>query len=71
MKNMTAFQLDKICKANRYVLLRLPDGNLMAINCKCAEIAKRKNGFDGNKETVFVSYRACNFNEYISHKPPF
>lgn len=68
---MTAETLNKVCQTNNYIILRLVDNSIIALNCRCAEIAKRRNAFNGKARTLFVSFKSCTFQEYISHKTPF
>lgn len=70
-QTMTSIMLYNACKKNDYLILRLTDNSRMAVNCKCVEIAKRRNRFLGTLKTVFVSFRPCTFQEYITHKTPF
>ena len=71
MRTMTALQVETACNKSNYVLFRLPTGKQLAINSRCVNIAKRRPGFDPNNRTSFVSFKACNFQEYISKKTGF
>lgn len=68
---MTAEMLDKACQKNDYLILRHIEGAKVGINCRGAEIAKRMNGFKGTWLTLYVSFKPCTFQEYISHKIGF
>jgi hypothetical protein len=65
---MTSAQLEIILSSNPFVMLRHYKGYTMAVNSKVSSIAKRGRV---DIETDFVSYRPCNFMEYISNKTPF
>jgi hypothetical protein len=71
MKNLTVKQLLNICKENRYILARYPDGFQVGINCKIAKIAQKNQNYNPTKETRFVSYLPCSFNEYLNNKAPY
>lgn len=73
MKNLTRSQVANICKAHKYILLRARAGWVMGVNCKVVDIGKNKTRIneDPNKQSVFISFKPCEFDEYIYHKQPF
>jgi len=70
-ERLTVRQLYAACQNNRYLLLRLPCGGQVGVNCRVASIAQRRNPQDWNGITKFISFRPCNIAEYIEHKIPF
>jgi len=71
MKNITAKQLNEICKAHDFILARFPNGYKMGINCKVANLQSVKKRYNPKNITSFVSYKPCGILEYIQHKHPF
>ena len=77
MYTMTVSQLERALNNNRYILLDLDWGScgyMMGINCKIAKLksmlASRRLRH-GNSLTDFHGFRACSFQEYITHKNSF
>lgn len=67
---MTCEDLYNACKKHDFLLLRTVGGGVIAVNTRCVEVAKRRT-YSSNRTTVFISYRPCNFQTYITYKQPF
>ena len=71
MENMTVGQFRELAKTYKYLLIRVDiNGRAFGFNTKSCFLGGNKIQPD-NKETIFVSWRACNVTEYISYKLPF
>jgi len=74
MKNLTIAQLEEAFKRSQYLLLRLRNNQVHAVNSRvlrCEKLQKDKVERGVKSETSFYSYRTCTFHEYISRKTPF
>jgi hypothetical protein len=69
IKNLTVNQLKDICAKNKYIAARYRDNSVIGLNCKVAFFKSLSN--KPNIETAFYSFRAIDFQEYISIKAPF
>lgn len=67
---MTVGQIRRAAKVHKYLLIRRYNGQQFAVNSKIIDIGENVSRPD-NRETVFMSFKACNFQEYISKKLPF
>lgn len=70
-QHLTVKQLENACNIYPFLVLRLYNGKIMAINSKAAIIAKRRGNYKANDNTDFISFAPCDFQTYISHKAPF
>lgn len=68
---MTFKELQKAVDNNSYIRLRTYTGQIIAINCKARGIMKKRYKFHPNTESVFIGFRPCSFQEYITHKVPY
>ena len=73
MKRLRVYQIHNACQLYKYLILRYPNGDCIAINCKVAKTKKPLKRFNKkpNGKTNFVSFCPCSFMEYISLKTPF
>ena len=62
--------LIRVLQENKYILVRLPDNELIGINCKTPLLTARRTNPDLEKESIAMSYIICDFMEYITHKIP-
>ena len=68
---MTVSTLQAACNMHPYLVLRFETGETMAVNGRCAAIARRRKDYKDNDETQVVGYYPCSFQEYISRKAGF
>lgn len=73
MKKLRVYQIHNACQLYKYIVLRYPDGDCIAINCKVSKTKKPLAIYNKkpNRKTRFISFRTCSFMEYISLKTPF
>ena len=65
-------QIKEAMQKNEFVLLRSAvSNNLIGFNCKVALHREKQVAYDPNARSMYVSYMACSFMEYITHKVPF
>lgn len=69
--NITKKQLYWICHNYKFIILRYNDNTVMAINCKIAKLKQFDKVMNDNSETAFISWRTCEFSEYIHFKEGF
>lgn len=67
---LTVAELDKICKAHRYILARHYKGHVVGMNCRIATIARRVKNLVDTDVTKVISYAPCDFMTYITYKLP-
>jgi hypothetical protein len=71
MQNLTVKQLTEACNNNKYLLLRFRSGHLMGVNCRVADIVKKRQHYPDTQETDFISFIPCGLLEYIEHKAKY
>ena len=71
VKNITVKQIMNACLKNKYLLLRTTNGNLLAVNARAGNIAKKRKEYRPNNKTDFTSITPCDLNTYITHKVAF
>ena len=65
-------QIKKAMRKNKYIILRGMDGQKYAINCGILRLRESLiHGAKNNKRSPYVSWYACDLNEYITYKAPF
>lgn len=67
---LTVAQLEKICKAHKYILCRDQDGELFGMNCGLGNLARRIKNLRANDKTQVISYTPCDLMTYITYKIP-
>ena len=68
---LTAKEVSDACHQHQYLIFRFWAGGEIGINGKIVNYAKRKREVRDSDKTRFVSFRACDFLEYIQYKRPF
>ena len=68
ISNLTAKNLKNVFECGNYVALRRNDNSIAFINSKIGLLAYKRSFVSDNFTTKYISYRYCNFSEYLSHK---
>lgn len=70
MERMTIGKVKRLCQQYKYVLLRDYRGVIYGCNTKILSIGNN-NDRHGNKKSIYISFKPCDLQEYITNKIPF